>query len=250
MSEFCIIGSGISGSTIANLLNKKYSVILFDKARGPGGRASFKRIKGKTGFDHGTQYISPKTKEFKKFTKDLIKKRILKVWRGKHVFLNSKKKEDKKHLKIIGKNGNNDISKHLLKKINCNYHSELKKIYYKNKLWHLLFDDGKLRSFKNLILTCPFPQLKKLSKKFINNSFLRKSIKMDANITTMIAIKKTRIQIVAIFLKTQFLAGQEMKTQKKDLNQNMIYGLFKVHLNGQIKRLIKIRITKKKIHKL
>ena len=92
MSEFCIIGSGISGSTIANLLNKKYSVILFDKARGPGGRASFKRIKGKTGFDHGTQYISQKTKEFKKFIKDLIKKRILKVWRGKHVFLNSKKK--------------------------------------------------------------------------------------------------------------------------------------------------------------
>ena len=101
MSEFCIIGSGISGATIANLLNKKHSVILFDKARGPGGRASFKRIKGNTGFDHGTQYISPKTKEFKKFTKDLIKKRILKVWSGKHVFLNSKKKEDKKHLKII-----------------------------------------------------------------------------------------------------------------------------------------------------
>ena len=94
MSEFCIIGSGISGSTIANLLNKKYSVILFDKARGPGGRASFKRIKGKTGFDHGTQYISPKTKEFKKFTKDLIKKRILKhylidTYNGKKLNLKS-----------------------------------------------------------------------------------------------------------------------------------------------------------------
>ena len=109
MSEFCIIGSGISGATIANLLNKRYSVILFDKARGPGGRASFKRIKGKTGFDHGTQYISPKTKKLKKFTKDLIKKKILKVWGGKHVFLNSKKKEDKKHLKIIGKNGGKGI---------------------------------------------------------------------------------------------------------------------------------------------
>ena len=105
MSEFCIIGSGISGATIANLLRKKHSVILFDKARGPGGRASFKRIKGKIGFDHGTQYISPKTNEFKKFTKILIKKKILKVWGGKHVFLNSQKKEDKKHLKIIGKNG-------------------------------------------------------------------------------------------------------------------------------------------------
>ncbi len=215
MSEFCIIGSGISGSTIANLLNKRYSVILFDKARGPGGRASFKRIKGKTGFDHGTQYISPKTKEFKKFTKDLIKKRILKVWRGKHVFLNSKKKEDKKHLKVIGKNGNNDISKHLLKKINCKYHSELKKIYYKNKLWYLLFDDGKLRSFKNLILTCPFPQLKKLSKKFINNSFLRKSIKMDANITTMIAIKKRKNSKSSYFFEDPILGWAGNENSKK-----------------------------------
>ena len=192
MNEFCIIGSGISGATIANLLSKKNSVVLFDKARGPGGRASFKRVKGKTGFDHGTQYISPKTNEFKKFTKSLIKKKILKIWSGKHVFLNSKKKENKKHLKIIGKNGNNDISKYLLKKINCNYQSELKKIYYKNKSWYLLFDNGKFRSYKNLILTCPFPQLKKLSRKFINNSFLSKSLKMDANITTMIAIKKNK----------------------------------------------------------
>ena len=178
MSEFCIIGSGISGATIANLLSKKNTVIIFDKARGPGGRASFKRMKGNIGFDHGTQYFSPKTPEFKKFTKHLIKKRILKVWGGKHVFLNSKKKEDKKHLKIIGKNGNNDISKYLLKKIKCNYQSELKKIHYKNKLWHLSFADGKLRSFKSIILTCPFPQLKKLSKKFINSSFVKKSIKM------------------------------------------------------------------------
>ena len=192
MNEFCVIGSGISGATIANLLSKKNSVVLFDKARGPGGRASFKRVKGKTGFDHGTQYISPKTNEFKKFTKSLIKKKILKIWSGKHVFLNSKKKENKKHLKIIGKNGNNDISKYLLKKINCNYQSELKKIYYKNKSWYLLFNNGKFRSYKNLILTCPFPQLKKLSRKFINNSFLSKSLKMDANITTMIAIKKNK----------------------------------------------------------
>ena len=64
MSEFCVIGSGISGATIANLLNKKNSVILFDKARGPGGRASFKRMKGNIGFDHGTQYFSPKTPGF------------------------------------------------------------------------------------------------------------------------------------------------------------------------------------------
>ena len=57
MSNFCVIGSGISGATIANLLSKKNSVDLFDKARGPGGRASFKRLDETKGFDHGTQYI-------------------------------------------------------------------------------------------------------------------------------------------------------------------------------------------------
>ena len=215
MSNICIIGSGISGATIANLLSKKHSVVLFDKARGPGGRASFKRIKDKIGFDHGTQYISPKTKEFKKFTKILIKKKILKIWGGKHIFLNSKKKEDKKHLKIIGKNGNNDISKYLLKKINCNYQSELKEINYKNKFWRLSFTDGKVRSFKSIILTCPFPQLKKLSKKFIKKSFINRSLKMDANITTMIAIKKNKRSNSSYFFEDSILGWAGNENSKK-----------------------------------
>ena len=190
MSDYCVIGSGISGATIANLLNKKFQVNLYDKGRGPGGRASFKRVKGQIGFDHGTQYFSPKTIEFKKFANRLIKIKILKKWSGNHIFLNSKKKENKKHIKIIGKKGNNDICKFLLKKVKCFYQSEVKKIYYKNKLWFLLFTDGKIRTYKGVILTCPFPQLKKLSEKFINNAFIKRKLKMDANITVMIAIKK------------------------------------------------------------
>ncbi len=192
MSDYCVIGSGISGATIANLLNKKFQVNLYDKGRGPGGRASFKRIKGQIGFDHGTQYFSPKTIEFKKFANKLIKIKILKKWSGNHIFLNSKKKENKKHIKIIGKKGNNDICKFLLKKVKCFYQREVKKIYYKNKLWFLLFTDGKIRTYKGIILTCPFPQLKKLSEKFINNTFIKRKLKMDANITVMIAIKKNK----------------------------------------------------------
>ncbi|MDC3155832.1 NAD(P)-binding protein [Candidatus Pelagibacter sp.] len=192
MSDYCVIGSGISGATIANLLNKKFQVNLYDKGRGPGGRASFKRVKGQIGFDHGTQYFSPKTIEFKKFTNRLIKIKILKKWSGNHIFLNSKKKENKKHIKIIGKKGNNDICKFLLKKVKCFYQSEVKKIYYENKLWFLLFTDGKIRTYKGVILTCPFPQLKKLSEKFINNTFIKRKLKMDANITVMIAIKKNK----------------------------------------------------------
>ena len=110
MSRYCIIGSGISGATIANLLSKNHSVDLFDKARGPGGRTSFKRLDKDKGIDHGTQNISQKSLAFKKFINILIKKKILKKGRGKHLFLNKAKKENKNHLKIIGWKGNNDIS--------------------------------------------------------------------------------------------------------------------------------------------
>ena len=51
MMDFCVLGSGVAGSTIANLLSKKYSVHIFDKARGPGGRASNKRFKNNLSFD-------------------------------------------------------------------------------------------------------------------------------------------------------------------------------------------------------
>ena len=44
MKDFCIIGSGISGATIANALSKKYSLDVYDKARGVGGRSSNKKL--------------------------------------------------------------------------------------------------------------------------------------------------------------------------------------------------------------
>ena len=141
MLDFCIIGSGISGSTIANLLNKKYSVAVYDKARGFGGRSSFKKFKDKVGFDHGLQYISPKSTKFKIFTNQLIKKKVLKKWGGNHLFLHKTVKEIKNHIKLIGTIGNNSISKHLLKKIKCNFE-------HARRICIKLFTEGKIERTK------------------------------------------------------------------------------------------------------
>ena len=215
MSSFCVIGSGISGATIANLLNKKHTVDLYDKARGLGGRSSFKRLDKIRGFDHGTQYFSPKTPEFKRFTKKLIEKKILKIWEGNHKFLSDKKKENKKHVKVIGRKGNNDISKYLLKNVRCYFQSELKKINFQNRKWNLIFNDGEIRNYENLILTCPFPQLKKLSKKYIKNSFIKEKIKMDANITILIEIKKTNLGYSSFLFNDRILGWAGYENSKK-----------------------------------
>ncbi len=215
MSSFCVIGSGISGATIANLLNKKHTVDLYDKARGLGGRSSFKRLDKIRGFDHGTQYFSPKTPEFKRFTKKLIEKKILKIWEGNHKFLSDKKKENKKHVKVIGRKGNNDISKYLLKNVKCYFKSELKKINFQNRKWNLIFNDGEIKNYENLILTCPFPQLKKLSKKYIKNSFIKEKVKMDANITILIEIKKTNLGYSSFLFNDRILGWAGYENSKK-----------------------------------
>ena len=215
MKDFCIIGSGISGATIANILSKKYSLDVYDKARGIGGRSSNKKLNKDESFDHGVQYISPKSTLFKKFINNLIKKRIVKKWPGKHIFLSTEKKEEKKHIKIIGTKGNNAISKYLLKNINCNFSSEVIKIANRKKVWEISFSDGSIKFYKSLILTCPFPQLKKLSKKYIKHSFINKKIKMNANITVMMITKKIKHNTSSYLFNDKILGWAGNENSKK-----------------------------------
>lgn len=57
-----IIGAGLAGLTAARILaDAGHSVWLFDKARGPGGRMSTRRVEtlqGMAFFDHGAQYFT------------------------------------------------------------------------------------------------------------------------------------------------------------------------------------------------
>ena len=245
MSSFCVIGSGISGATIANLLNKKHTVDLYDKARGLGGRSSFKRLDNLRGFDHGTQYFSPKTAEFKRFTKKLIEKKILKIWGGNHKFLSDKKKENKKHVKVIGRKGNNDISKFLLKNVKCYFQSELKKINFQNRKWNLVFNDGEMKNYENLILTCPFPQLKKLSKKYIKNSFIREKIKMDANITILIEIKKTNLGYSSFLFNDRILGWAGYENSKKRFKSKSDLWTLQSTFNWANKKINQNKVLKK-----
>ena len=67
--KIAIVGAGLSGLTCADrLVSKGHQVTLFDKARGPGGRMSTRRLTtvlGDAYFDHGVQYFTVRDEAFK-----------------------------------------------------------------------------------------------------------------------------------------------------------------------------------------
>ncbi len=219
MLDFCVIGSGISGSTIAHHLSKKYSVHILDKARGPGGRASNKRFKQNLSFDHGVQYISPKSKEFLKFIKTLCKKKEAKIWTGNHLDFTFEKKEISE--KFIGMKGNNFISKFYTKKIKKSFQSSVKTIFNNKYFWEVRLDNGENIQAKSIILTCPFPQLKKIAGKYLEKKISNLKINMEPNITTMLAFKNQRtVPVSSIKFNDDILTWAANENSKNRFNSS------------------------------
>ena len=221
MKDFCIVGSGIAGSTIANLLSKKYSIEIFDKARGPGGRASNRRYKDHLSFDHGLQYISPKSNKFKEFILELKNKYILKEWSGQHLDFNFERKE--KTIKYIGSKGNNDICKYLIKNIKANFNSTVTNIEFNSNYWTITINNKDQVFFKYLILTCPFPQLKLLASKFIKKKIPNLKVNMTPNITAMAVYENyEKLPINSIKFKDEIISWAAQENTKDRFKANQI----------------------------
>ncbi|MFM8820621.1 MAG: NAD(P)/FAD-dependent oxidoreductase, partial [Phenylobacterium sp.] len=69
LDRIAIVGAGLSGLACARSLSREgREVRLFDKARGPGGRMSTRRVEtplGTVGFDHGAQYFTARGESFR-----------------------------------------------------------------------------------------------------------------------------------------------------------------------------------------
>jgi renalase len=66
----------------------------------------------------------------------------------------------------------------------------------------------------------PFPQLKKLSKKIIQHSFLEQRIKMDANITVMISLNKKINTVSSYFFDDPILGWAANENTKNRFKTN------------------------------
>ena len=237
MIDFFVLGSGISGSTIANLLNKKYSTEIIDKAKGIGGRSSNKKMNKSVTFDHGLQYYQPNNKKFKSYLKTLIEKKVLKIWTGNHIDFTFKKREQSH--KIIGVKGNNDLNKYLLKNIKKNLDQEISNIKFKKSYWEIIGKNSKFKS-RNIVITFPFFQTKKIAKKYLNQNFLDLKVQMSPNITLLIEQKtKHKVPISSIKLNNKKISWAANENSKKRFSSSNNYWTIQAS-NNYSKKIINI----------
>ena len=90
MKNVAVIGAGITGATLANLLKKKVTITIFEKSRGVGGRMATRRADPYQ-FNHGAQYFKVKNKEFKNFLQPLMLNKIIKPLEANQIEILNKK---------------------------------------------------------------------------------------------------------------------------------------------------------------
>ena len=152
--------------------------------------------------------------KIKKFLKFLCKKKEAKTWNGHHLDFTFKKKDFSE--KFIGVKGNNFISKYYTKKIKKSFQSLAKSIYNNKFFWEINLENGQIIQARSIILTCPFPQLKKIASKYLEKRLLNLKINMEPNITTMLIFKNQKtVPISSIKFKDNILTWAANENSKK-----------------------------------
>ncbi len=162
MKSIAIIGSGLSGLTVAHALKDKAAVTLFEKSRGYGGRMATRRADPFT-FDHGAQFFSAKSDIFKSFLGPLIDTGIVKIWHARFAEIGPGAassiriwNEDSPH--YVGTPQMNSIGKYLSKGLNIKLGTRVAAIQKKDQ-WQLTDEKNEnLGSFDWIISTVPAQQ--------------------------------------------------------------------------------------------
>lgn len=193
-----IIGAGMTGLSAARVLTQKgHEVIVLDKGRGVGGRMSTRTIEqGKA--DHGAQYFSVKSPEFKAPIEEFTSNNITKEWQL----------AQRENIRYIGTKGMNSIPKKLAESLNVKINEKVVAITGNM----IKTESGNSYEFAHLIITIPIPQIIEL----LENSKITptekdqavlSSIEYDPCIAVMAILKQpTDIPSGGIILENQPVA--------------------------------------------
>ncbi|XP_078499010.1 renalase isoform X2 [Lissotriton helveticus] len=176
MSRVLIVGAGVTGSLCAHLLKRRpgmtaHQVVVWDKARGAGGRMSTSRSphNPRCTADLGAQYITltPEYAEkHKSFYDEMLTQGILKPLTAPVEGMVMKKGSEN----FVTPKGISSIVKHYLQQSGAAvfYEHHVTQINLREGKWEVCRKSGSPEEFDAIILTIPVPQILQLSGDIVN----------------------------------------------------------------------------------
>ena len=145
--KIAIIGAGLSGLTAAINLDRTADITLFEKSRRPGGRICTRYVESYN-FDHGAQFFTARSAEFKEFLKPLIKSGVVDNWKARWIEVKDNRIISRQQWsddlpRYVGVPSMSAIGKYLSKNLNIKLNVEVS-IQKSPKGWNVIDCDGEV----------------------------------------------------------------------------------------------------------
>lgn len=151
MESCLIVGAGISGLMVAQKLHEQsVRVTLVEKRQGLGGRMATRRQDGAI-FDHGAQFMTTRTRQFREMVERWLGHQIVKPW-----YIGPQG-----NMRYVGAEGMTTVPKFLARTLNVLTEHQAKELTFANGKWTMTCEtsgDPVSLEADFLVLTCPVPQ--------------------------------------------------------------------------------------------